>query len=172
MFQLTGTITNKQLNKDGDTNMLTFGLLATNKEGKTIGLSCHAWGETANQLNKLLYNGCKARVNFATKKRSLFNYTQDFFSYRATGAVLVEISTVELKSSPRIQTATWGLWRQGKGWFREIKALDKFNPNRAVSFTEQNKKACCFKSFEECKDQQETLSAAFGCRMIIKPLER
>lgn len=148
--------------------MLIFGLLATNKEGKTIGLNCHAWGETAKQLSKLLSNDCKARVNFASKKR----YIEDFLSYRATGAVLVEIPTVELESSPRIPTATWGLWRQGKGWFREIKALDKFNPSRAVSFTEQNKKACCFKSFEECKDQQETLSAAFGCRMIIKPLER
>jgi hypothetical protein len=167
--QLTGTIQNKrEIPLDG-VFRITFLLLARNMAGQQVGIDCHAWGEDARELNRRLSDGCVARVTFAQQK----NTPALFASKRAISAEILErISPPPppVETTPRVPVA-WGLWRSGKGWFRGLKRADTLVRRRAISYTERDNCAMLFLSFDSCRDQQQVLTSAFGCRMTIKPLK-
>lgn len=166
--KLTGTIQNKREIPLEGVFRITFLLVARNMRGQEVGIDCHAWGENARELNRRLSDGCVARVTFAKQK----NTPALFASKRALSAEILERippPPAPVETTPRVPAA-WGLWRPSKGWFRCLKQADTLVRNRAISYTEKDDLAMLFLSFDSCKDQQQVLSAAFGCRTIIKPL--
>jgi hypothetical protein len=166
--ELTGTIQNKREIPLEGVFRITFLLVARNMKGQEVGIDCHAWGENARELNRRLSDGCVARVTFAKQK----NTPALFASKRAISAEILERippPPPSVETTPRVPAA-WGLWRSGKGWFRCLKPADTLVRSRAISYTERDNCAMIFTSFDCCKDQQQVLSAAFGCRTIIKPL--
>lgn len=166
--QLTGKIQNKQEMPLEGVFRIVFLLVARNMRGQEIGIDCHAWGDNARELNRRLSDGCVARVTFDRPKNSPIS----FRSKRAISAEVLEVlppPPPPVETTPRVPAA-WGLWRPGKGWFRCLKPADKLVRNRAISYTEKDNLAKAL-SFDSCKELQQVLAAAFGCRTIIKPLK-
>ncbi len=167
--QLTGTIQSKiEIPLEGVFQII-FLLVARNMEGQQVGINCHAWGEDARELNRRLSDGCVARVTFAKQR----NTPAVFASKRAISAEILKRippPPPPVETTPRVPVA-WGLWRSGKGWFRCLKRADTLVRSRAISYTERDNCAMLFQSFDSCRNQQEVLANAFGCRTTIKPLK-
>lgn len=167
---LTGRITNKELILLEEVARLVFVLVCSSDNGETSGISCHSAGETARQLDRTLSEGCLARVTFASAKATTPQFGS---SRRVTSAVLLGLAPTPDDATPEQRTpSAWGLWRQDRGWFRNLNSSggNSFDRRKAVVFVAENNHAKRFSRFQECKDQQGLLSMAFGCRTIIKAI--
>jgi len=170
MLTLTGRITNKEFILLDEVSRIVFVLVASSDNGETSGISCHSSGETARQLDRTLSEGCLARVTFATAKSTTAQFGS---SRRVTSAVLLGLAPKPVAAQPEQRTpSAWGLWRQDRGWFRNLNSSggNSFNRRKAVVFVAENNQAKRFSKFQECRDQQSLLDMAFGCHTIIKPI--
>jgi len=165
---LTGRITNKELILLEEVARLVFVLVCSSDNGQTSGISCHAAGETARQLDRTLSDGCLARLTLAKATTPQFGSSR-----RVTSAVLLRLAPEPVAAQPEQRTpSAWGLWRKDKGWFRNLNRSggNFFDQRKAVVFVAENNQAKRFSKFQECRDQQSLLDMAFGCHTIIKPI--
>lgn len=169
-MELIGTIRDKQLVplEEKGKQQLIFRLVTEDSEGNEISVNCHAWNEQAGLLNRQLSNGAVCEIHLDTRQNAGIGRIKSLRVLNARTLKMPPQTDPESAEEPRRVPVAWGLWRAGK-WFVGLNKGKQLRRDQAISFDASDKKARPF-LFDECKDQQQVLASAFGCRTIIKPL--
>ena len=165
-----GTVRNKQYIELDEVTQYVFALV-TEKDGRLTSIDCHAWGDVAQELNRTLSEGCVARVTLDQHRSSPAQFHNSRRVYSAELLAMPSPDDMPPEVEPRRVTTAWGLWRPGGGWFRNLKPSNNFERDKSIIFVKDYENAKHFNVFEDCKDQQAVLVAAFGCHTVIKAIK-